>query len=299
MKKFYSIISFLALALLLNVTNVHAESVQTALTVNQVKTEKNANVDVPIRISNNTGICGVTLMVSYDEKLELVNVSRGEALSTLEMTKPGNYQTNPVKILWDGMEADNTNGEIVVLTFRTPNEEGVYPITVKYENGDIIDGQLTPVELDVTNGMITVESNKDEPEKESDQKTEQTTGAEQKAGTEKNQNAEKETTWQNMPESQMQQTALKKVRGIKVTGKGKGRVNVSWNRVTGAKGYQVQYSRKKNFASAKTVKVSSGKKVKAIVKKLKSKKTYYFRVRATAGSNTGKWSAVRKVKKVK
>lgn len=293
MKKFYSIISFLALALLLNVTNVHAESVQTALTVNQVKAEKNTNVDVPIRISNNTGICGVTLMVSYDEKLELVNVSRGEALSTLEMTKPGNYQTNPVKILWDGMEADNTNGEIVVLTFRTPNEEGVYPITVKYENGDIIDGQLTPVELDVTNGMITVESNKDELEKESDQKTEQTTG------TEKNQNAEKETTWQNMPESQMQQTALKKVRDIKVTGKGKGRVNVSWNRVTGAKGYQVQYSRKKNFASAKTVKVSGGKKVKAIVKKLKSKKTYYFRVRATAGSSTGKWSAVRKVKKVK
>lgn len=272
---------------------MHAESVQTALTVNQVKAEKNTNVDVPIRISNNTGICGVTLMVSYDEKLELVNVSRGEALSTLEMTKPGNYQTNPVKILWDGMEADNTNGEIVVLTFRTPNEEGVYPITVKYENGDIIDGQLTPVELDVTNGMITVESNKDELEKESDQKTEQTTG------TEKNQNAEKETTWQNMPESQMQQTALKKVRDIKVTGKGKGRVNVSWNRVTGAKGYQVQYSRKKNFASAKTVKVSGGKKVKAIVKKLKSKKTYYFRVRATAGSSTGKWSAVRKVKKVK
>lgn len=64
MKKFYSIISFLALVLLLNVTNVHAESVQTALTVNQVKAEKNVNVDVPIRISNNTGICGVLSILS-------------------------------------------------------------------------------------------------------------------------------------------------------------------------------------------------------------------------------------------
>ena len=64
MKKFYSIISFLALVLLLNVTNVHAESVQTALTVNQVKAEKNANVDVPIRSSNNTGMCGVLSILS-------------------------------------------------------------------------------------------------------------------------------------------------------------------------------------------------------------------------------------------
>ena len=86
---------------------------------------------------------------------------------------------------------------------------------------------------------------------------------------------------------------------MKVASKAKGRVNVSWKRVTGAKGYQVQYSQKKNFAGAKTMKVSGGKKVKAIVKKLKSKKTYYFRVRAIAGKTTGKWSAVKKVKKVK
>jgi len=62
-----------------------------------------------------------------------------------------------------------------------------------------------------------------------------------------------------------------------------------------------------NLKSAERVvylKISSksgfgGKKVKAIVKKLKSKKTYYFRVRAIAGKTTGKWSAVKKVKKVK
>ena len=95
------------------------------------------------------------------------------------------------------------------------------------------------------------------------------------------------------------QTTLKKVAGVKVASKAKGRVNVSWKRVTGAKGYQIQYSQKKNFVGAKTMKISGGKKLKAIVKKLKSKKTYYFRVRAIAGKTTGKWSAVKKVKKVK
>ena len=104
---------------------------------------------------------------------------------------------------------------------------------------------------------------------------------------------------QDKPQQNSNKVALKKVTGLKVASKAKGRVNVSWKKVTGAKGYQVQYSQKKNFAGAKTAKVSGGKKVKAIVKKLKSKKTYYFRVRAVSGKTTGKWSAVKKVKKVK
>ena len=116
---------------------------------------------------------------------------------------------------------------------------------------------------------------------------------------EKPQESETNPNSQDKPQQKPEQTTLKKVAGVKVASKAKGRVNVSWKRVTGAKGYQVQYSQKKNFAGAKTMKVSGGKKVKAIVKKLKSKKTYYFRVRAIAGKTTGKWSAVKKVKKVK
>ena len=131
------------------------------------------------------------------------------------------------------------------------------------------------------------------PESETNRDTEKETKSEKKQESETNPNS------QDKPQQKPEQTTLKKVAGVKVASKAKGRVNVSWKRVTGAKGYQVQYSQKKNFASAKTMKVSGGKKVKAIVKKLKSKKTYYFRVRAIAGKTTGKWSAVKKVKKVK
>ena len=137
------------------------------------------------------------------------------------------------------------------------------------------------------------------PESETNQGTEKETESEKNQESEKPQESETNSNSQDKPQQKPEQTTLKKVAGVKVTSKAKGRVNVSWKQVTGAKGYQVQYSQKKNFAGAKTMKVSGGKKVKAIVKKLKSKKTYYFRVRAISGKTTGKWSAVKKVKKVK
>ena len=146
------------------------------------------------------------------------------------------------------------------------------------------------------------ETNRDtekETESETNQDTEKETESEKKQDSEKTPESETNSNSQDKPQQKPEQTTLKKVAGVKVASKAKGRVNVSWKRATGAKGYQVQYSQKKNFSGAKTMKVSGGKKVKAIVKKLKSKKTYYFRVRAIAGKTTGKWSAVKKVKKVK
>ena len=54
---------------------------------------------------------------------------------------------------------------------------------------------------------------------------------------------------------------------------------------------------KKNFKSGvKTVNIKKNKTVSATIKKLKKKKTYYFRVRGVNGKNVGKWSAVKRVK---
>ena len=65
-------------------------------------------------------------------------------------------------------------------------------------------------------------------------------------------------------------------------------------------GYQVQYSTKSSFSSAKTVTVSGKSKSSKTVKKLKSKKKYYVRVR-TYKTVDGKkiyssWSAKKTVK---
>ncbi len=79
--------------------------------------------------------------------------------------------------------------------------------------------------------------------------------------------------------------------------KAKKKTQVKYSRVADAAGYSIQYSTKKNFKGAKTVKAT---KTSAILKSLKKKKTYYIRVRAyrtTEGKNYfGKWSNVKKLK---
>lgn len=60
-----------------------------------------------------------------------------------------------------------------------------------------------------------------------------------------------------------------------------GQVSLSWKKVTGAKGYEIQYSLKSNFSSGvKTVTVTGAGKVASLVKGLKKGKTYSFRIRS-------------------
>ena len=79
-------------------------------------------------------------------------------------------------------------------------------------------------------------------------------------------------------------------------GKGK-KLTVKWKKVTGAKGYQLQYAMNKKFKKKKSVQT---KKIKYTIKKLKKKKTYYIRVRAYKMNGRkkvyGKWSTGKKVK---
>ena len=74
-----------------------------------------------------------------------------------------------------------------------------------------------------------------------------------------------------------------KITQLKVKSKSKKKINVSWKKVKNAVGYQVQVSKKKNFKKNKIIfnKFTSKKKL-TISKKIKSKKTYFVRVRAYA-----------------
>ena len=80
---------------------------------------------------------------------------------------------------------------------------------------------------------------------------------------------------------------------------GKKYITLSWKTVTGSTGYQIQYSTSKNFAKAKTVKISGAGKHSTTIKKLTSKKTYYVRIRAYKIVNKktvyGAWSVSKKV----
>jgi hypothetical protein len=90
---------------------------------------------------------------------------------------------------------------------------------------------------------------------------------------------------------------------LKSVKKGKKKATVKWKKVSGAKGYQIQYSTSKKFTK-KTTKSKTTTKTSITIKKLKSKNTYYFRVRAYKKNAakqkiySKKWSKV-KSKKIK
>lgn len=88
---------------------------------------------------------------------------------------------------------------------------------------------------------------------------------------------------------------------IKKLTKAKKSFKITWKKVSGASGYQIQYSTNKKFKSGnKTYTAKKGSTTSATVKKLKSKKTYYVRVRAYKSINGKKvYSAWSKVKSVK
>ncbi|MBE6746813.1 MAG: hypothetical protein E7558_05115 [Ruminococcaceae bacterium] len=80
---------------------------------------------------------------------------------------------------------------------------------------------------------------------------------------------------------------------------GKKQLTASWKSISGASGYEVQYSTSSKMKKAKTVKVKKSSK-KTTVKKLKKGKKYYARVRTYKTVNGKKiysdWSKVKNVK---
>ena len=123
-----------------------------------------------------------------------------------------------------------------------------------------------------------------------------------------------DTTWESseIPFSSTTKPANKvtKPKATKIVKlkKGKKSFTVTWKKVKGIKGYQVQYSTTKKFKKkvkgkkqvVKTVTIKKAKTVKKTVKKLKRNKKYFVRVRTYKVVNGkkyySKWSKVKAVK---
>lgn len=71
-----------------------------------------------------------------------------------------------------------------------------------------------------------------------------------------------------------------KLTKLKVRSKKKGKINVVWGKVSGAKGYEVQVSKFKNFKKLILKKTTPKTKLVIKNKKIKSKRIYFVRVRA-------------------
>lgn len=88
---------------------------------------------------------------------------------------------------------------------------------------------------------------------------------------------------------------------IRTIKKGKKKATLKWKKLTGAKGYMIQYSTSKKFAKKQT-KTKYTTKLNITLKKLKSGKKYYFRMKAYTINSVGdriysrNWSKVKKCK---
>ena len=158
LKNLYLFISSIIILLFFNSVDVNAATTP-QIAAGKVNAESGAVVEVPLTISENPGICGGIIRVEYDSKMTLKGVTKGEALSKLNMTEPGDLAENPVNIGWDGVDADNSNGVIAVLSFQVPSDNGTYSITLSCNDGDIVDGELNSIAPQFVNGEITVGKN--------------------------------------------------------------------------------------------------------------------------------------------
>lgn len=117
-------------------------------------------VKISIKLSNNPGINGASIKVSFDSALTLKNIINGEALEELKFTKPGEL-SNPCLFLWDGVcESVKRNGEMLILSFKvsdTAKSGEKLGISVSYIDGEIYDKDLNNVDFDVVGGSITIE----------------------------------------------------------------------------------------------------------------------------------------------
>lgn len=85
-------------------------------------------------------------------------------------------------------------------------------------------------------------------------------------------------TFANSESSTVTVPKVGKVSGLKVAAQSKA-LKLTWKKSASISGYEIQYSTSKNFASAKTAKVSNSK-TGYTIKKLKGNKKYYVRIRA-------------------
>lgn len=150
--------ALLSLALLLSPAATAAGRSGPEMAADTVTVSPGQAVQVPIRLSGNTGLAGGLLTVSYGQGLTLTRVTQGEALSTLVMTPPGDLSANPFNILWDGTEADSSDGVMACLHFTAPEQPGRYEITLSFgTGGGMVDNQLQNVPVALTQGAVVVE----------------------------------------------------------------------------------------------------------------------------------------------
>ena len=141
-----------------NLTVLNYTKTSGIVTVSDAKAKPGKTVTVKVDLSANKGISNMRLQLTYPEGFTLERIQRGGGLSTLFFTPPGKLTANPVNFVWDGTEADTSEGCILELTFRIADTVAVgeYSISLSYQKDDVLDGSLEGIDLALQSGTVSV-----------------------------------------------------------------------------------------------------------------------------------------------
>ena len=120
-------------------------------------------VSVTLDLQNNPGILGMILTLEYDENaMKLINVANGDAVSDVLSLTHSKTLSSGIRFIWDGVDLnldDIKDGALLALEFEISDsaEKGQqYPITIKYNSGDIIDCDMNEVSPQIQQGYIEI-----------------------------------------------------------------------------------------------------------------------------------------------
>ena len=127
------------------------------ITIEDVSTASGATITVTMDIQNNPGILGAVLTLTYDSRLTLIEAQSSGAWSKLNLTLPAQLESS-CNFVWDGAEADTSDGTVLVLTFAVPVDAigTVYEIGASYTEGNIVNGEFESIDIAIDNGSITI-----------------------------------------------------------------------------------------------------------------------------------------------
>ena len=121
---------------------------------------------VDVNLKDNEGLISLYLSLDYNsEAMRLINVEKGVALDSLTFTMTNSqtevdFDIKPFVLLWDGNNADSSNGKLLTLTFESfaTAAIGDYPINFTYDSANTNKEYGVPVPLAINNGIVTLQS---------------------------------------------------------------------------------------------------------------------------------------------
>ena len=120
-------------------------------------------ISIDLNLKQNPGILGMVLSLEYDETaMKLISVSNGEAVNDVLSLTTSKELKSGVRFLWDGLDlqADQVkDGTLLRLEFEILNDAVIgnkYPLTLTYNDGDIVDADLNELNLQIRQGYIEI-----------------------------------------------------------------------------------------------------------------------------------------------